>query len=62
LSNYAYSLEIDYILRHYDIPDEIVTDILNKLYDVLEVIEDNEKTLEIEGLKQKLGFCEVEKN
>ncbi len=61
MSNYANSQEIDYILRHYDIPNEIVSDILYKLHDVLEVIEDKEKTLEKEGLKQKLGF-EVEKN
>ncbi len=56
MSNYANSQEIDYILRNYDVPDEIVSDILYKLYDVLEVLEDKEKTLEKEGLKQKLGF------
>jgi len=56
LSNYSNSQEIDYILREYDVPDEIVEDILSKLYDVLSDKEEDWKKEELEGLKQELGF------
>ena len=62
MSNYSDSQEIDYILQNYDVPDEIVTDILYKLQDVIGDQEEDWKKEkeELEGLQQKLGFNERE--
>jgi len=62
LNNYEDSQEIEYILENNDIPDEIVRDILYKLHDVIGDQEEDSKKQELEGLQQKLGFNEVEKN
>lgn len=62
MNNYEDSQEIEYILENNDIPDEIVRDILYKLHDVIGDQEEDSKKQELEGLQQKLGFNEVEKN